>query len=104
MSKRRELIGQVISDKMQKTIIVRVTRLSKHVKYGRIIKRYTKFKAHDEKNIAKIGDTVRIQETRPLSKDKHFRLIMVLKKVKTPHFEIKEELTDTPKQEETVSE
>ena len=90
MGKRKEFSGTVISDKMQKTIIVRVTRMKKHPKYGRIIKGYNKFKVHDEKNIAKIGDIVRIQETRPLSKDKRFRLIEVLKKAPTAHFEIKE--------------
>ena len=90
MGKRKEFIGEVISDKMQKTIIVRVTRMSKHPKYSRIIKGYNKFKAHDEKNTAKTGDVVRIQETRPLSKEKHFRLIEVIKKAETPHIEIKE--------------
>lgn len=80
MGKRKEFTGTVISDKMQKTIIVRVTRMSKHPKYGRIIKKYNKFKVHDEKNTAKIGDIVRIEETRPLSKDKRFRLIEILKK------------------------
>ncbi|MFH1640574.1 MAG: 30S ribosomal protein S17, partial [Candidatus Omnitrophota bacterium] len=80
MGKRKEFIGEVVSDKMQKTIIVRVTGMSKHPKYGRIIKRYNKYKAHDEKNIAKIGDTVLIQETRPLSKDKRFRLVEITKK------------------------
>jgi small subunit ribosomal protein S17 len=91
MGKRKEFIGTVISDKMRKTIIVRTTRISKHPKYGRMIKRYNKFKAHDEKNTAKIGDTVRIQESRPLSKDKRFRLVEIIKKVQMPHFEIKEE-------------
>jgi small subunit ribosomal protein S17 len=80
MGKRKEFTGTVISDKMQKTIIVRVTRMSKHPKYSRIMKRYNKFKVHDEKNTAKIGDIVRIEETRPLSKDKRFRLIEILKK------------------------
>jgi len=73
--------GLVISDKMKKTIIVRVARLAKHPKYGKVIKKSNKFKVHDEKNIAKIGDIVRIEETRPLSKDKRWRLIEVIKKV-----------------------
>ncbi len=90
MGKRKQFTGVVISDKMQKTRIVKIMRLSKHRKYGKIIKRYNKYKAHDEKNTAKIGDTVRIEETRPLSKDKHFRIIEVLQKVKTPHVETKE--------------
>ena len=93
MGKRKEFIGTVISDKMQKTIIVRITQMKKHLKYGRIIKRYNKFKVHDEKNTAKVGDIVRIQETRPLSKDKRFRLIEVVKKSQIPHIEISEATT-----------
>jgi len=91
MGKRKEFIGTVTSDKMQKTIIVRVTRMSKHPKYGRIIKRFNKFKAHDEKNLAKVGDTVRIEETRPISKDKNFRMIEIVKKAAGSQIEIKEE-------------
>lgn len=83
MGKRKEFVGQVISDKMQKTVIVRITRLSKHPKYGRILKKYTKFKAHDEKNISKVGDTVRIEETSPISKSKHFRVVEILQKAKS---------------------
>jgi small subunit ribosomal protein S17 len=93
MGKRKEFIGTVISDKMQKTIIVRITRLSKHPKYGRITKKYNKYKTHDEKKAAKIGDMVRIRETRPLSKDKRFRLLEIVKKSKSPSVEIKEEIT-----------
>jgi len=89
MSKRKEFTGTVISDRMQKTIIVKVMRISKHPKYGRIIKKYNKFKVHDEKNSAKMNDTVRIEETRPLSKDKRFKLIEVIKKAKI-HIEVKE--------------
>lgn len=92
MGKRKEFTGTVISDKMQKTIIVRITRMAKHPKYKRIIKRYSKFKVHDEKNIAKVGDMVWIQETRPLSKDKRFRIIEVLKKAETSRSEVKEEV------------
>ena len=92
MGKRREFIGTVISDRMQKTIIVRIMRLKEHPKYSRIMKRYNKFKVHDEKNTAKIGDIVRIQESRPLSKDKYFRLIEIVKKAQTPHLDIKEEI------------
>jgi small subunit ribosomal protein S17 len=90
MGKKKEFVGEVISDKMQKTIIVSVTGMSKHPKYGRIIKRCNKYKAHDEKNTAKIGDLVRIQETRPLSKDKHFRLVEVTKKAKIIQHALKE--------------
>lgn len=71
--------GTVVSDKMKKTIVVRVERLTRHPLYGKIIKKYRKFKAHDENNSAKIGDSVRIIETRPLSKDKRWRLLEILK-------------------------
>lgn len=77
---RKLRTGVVVSDKMKKTIIVRVTQLAKHPKYGKVIKKSSKFKVHDEKNMAKLGDMVRIQETRPLSKDKRFRLIEIIKK------------------------
>ncbi|MBM3255157.1 MAG: 30S ribosomal protein S17 [Candidatus Omnitrophica bacterium] len=92
MGKRREYIGEVVSDKMQKTIVVRVMSLAKHPKYGRIIRKYNKFKAHDEKKIARAGDEVRIAETRPLSKDKRFRLVSVVKKALAPHLDLKEEI------------
>jgi small subunit ribosomal protein S17 len=90
MNKRKKFVGIVTSDKMQKTVIVRVTHLAKHPKYGKVIKKYNKFKAHDEKGIAKMGDTVRIEETRPLSKDKRFRVEGVVKKAKVAHLEVKE--------------
>jgi small subunit ribosomal protein S17 len=77
---RKQRTGKVVSNKMQKTIVVQVESSFVHKDYGKVIKRFNKFKAHDEKNIAKIGDTVLIEETRPLSKDKHFRLIEVIKK------------------------
>ena len=92
MGKRKQYIGTVISDKMQKTIVVRISRTAKHPKYGRIVKKHNKFKVHDEKGIAKLGDLVRIEETRPLSKDKRFRLVEVIKKAQIPHIEIKEEI------------
>lgn len=80
MGKRKQFIGTVTSDKMQKTVIVRVLQMSKHPKYSRIMRNYNKFKAHDEKSVAKMGDTVKIEETRPLSKDKRFRVLEVVKK------------------------
>jgi small subunit ribosomal protein S17 len=92
MGKRKTFVGTVISDKMQKTVIVSIMRLSKHPKYSKIVKRYSKFKAHDEKNLAKVGDSVRIEETRPLSKDKRFRVVQIIKKAQTPHAELKEEV------------
>jgi len=102
MGKTKELIGTVISDKMQKTIIVRIMRLAKHAKYSRVVKRYAKFKVHDEKNAAKIGDVVKIQETRPLSKDKRFRLLGVVKK-SAEHPQIKEEAVEKIGKKEKVS-
>lgn len=78
--KRKVRTGIVVSDKMQKTIVVRVTRTQAHSRYSRISTKHKKFKVHDEKNEAKIGDTVRIMETRPMSKDKHFRLVEIIKK------------------------
>jgi small subunit ribosomal protein S17 len=92
MGKRKGFIGTVLSDKMKKTIIVRVTRISKHPKYGKILKRYNKFKVHDEANAAKVGDSVRIEETRPLSKEKRFRLMEVIKRAGAGHLELKEEI------------
>ena len=77
--KRKELIGTVVSDKMQKTIVVKVERLVKHPLYKKTIKKFKKFKVHDEENKAKVGDKVRIVETRPLSKHKRWRLVEVLK-------------------------
>jgi small subunit ribosomal protein S17 len=90
MGKRKELIGLVVSDKMQKTVVVKALRISKHPKYSRIMKSHNKFKAHDEKSIAKLGDTVRIEETRPLSKDKRFRVLEVVKKAEAPDIVIDE--------------
>jgi small subunit ribosomal protein S17 len=79
---RKERIGKVVSNKMQKTITVAVDRKVKHPIYGKFVNRTTKFKAHDEANTAGIGDTVRIMETRPLSKDKRWRLVEVVEKAK----------------------
>jgi small subunit ribosomal protein S17 len=85
MGKRREFIGEVVSDKMQKTVVVKVITISKHPKYSRIMKSHNKFKAHNEEGVAKLGDTVRIEETRPLSKDKRFRVLEVVKKAQAAH-------------------
>lgn len=81
-SNRKEKVGLVTSNKMTKTIVVSVERQIKHPKYGKFIKRTSKFMAHDEKNESNIGDTVRIVETRPLSKNKCWRLIEVIEKAK----------------------
>ena len=79
-TKRKERVGVVISDKMDKTITVQVERVSHHPVYNKSIRTATKFKAHDEVNTAKVGDVVRIQETRPLSKTKRWRLVEVVKR------------------------
>lgn len=79
-SNRLVLQGKVVSDKMDKTIVVEVEYLKKHRLYKKPIRRHSKFKAHDEDNSAKIGDVVRIEECRPYSKEKHFRLVEIVKK------------------------
>ena len=78
--KRKERVGEVISNKMAKTIVVRVERRFSHPQFKKIITAYKKFYAHDEKAEAKIGDTVRIEETRPLSKLKRWKLIEVVER------------------------
>src|SRR5215218_8217366 len=77
---RKERIGEVISNKMSKTIVVRVERRFPHPQYRKVVTAYTKFYAHDEKNEAKPGDRVRIQEARPLSKLKRWRLVEVVER------------------------
>jgi small subunit ribosomal protein S17 len=79
---RKEKVGVVTSNKMSKSIVVSVMRKVKHPKYGKFVNKTSKFVAHDEKNECSIGDTVRIAETRPLSKTKNWRLVAVLEKVK----------------------
>jgi small subunit ribosomal protein S17 len=81
-NERKERTGKVVSNKMQKTITVAVDRKVKHPIYGKFVNRTTKFKAHDEQNTAGIGDTVRIAETRPISKDKRWRLVEIVEKAK----------------------
>ncbi len=92
MGKRKEFIGTVVSDKMNKTVVVKVMQMNKHPKYSRIIKVYNKFKADDRGGLAKMGDTVRIEETRPLSKDKRFRVVEVIKKAQALDIEKIEEI------------
>ncbi len=77
-SNARTVVGKVISDKMQKTIVVLVERTVKHPKYGKIMKRRTKLHAHDENQVCKIGNTVKIRESRPLSKMKSWVLVEVI--------------------------
>ena len=79
---RKTRTGTVVSDKMDKTIVVAIEDHVKHPLYGKIVKRTYKLKAHDEKNECSIGDTVKVMETRPLSKDKRWRLVEIVEKVK----------------------
>lgn len=79
---RKERVGVVTSDKMEKSIVVSVERKVKHPKYGKFVKKTTKFVAHDENNDCNIGDTVKIMETRPLSKSKNWRLVEIIERAK----------------------
>ena len=76
--RRRILVGKVTSDKMDKTVVVRVERLKQHPKYGKVMRIHNKYKVHDEENSAKIGDTVKIVEASPFSKEKRWALVEVL--------------------------
>ena len=80
---RKERTGLVVSNKMDKSITILVERKVKHPKYGKFVKKSTKFMAHDEKNECNIGDTVRIMETRPLSKNKCWRLVEIIERAKS---------------------
>jgi small subunit ribosomal protein S17 len=79
---RKTRVGVVVSDKMDKTIVVAIRNRVKHPLYGKIMNRTNKIKVHDEQNQCGIGDTVKIMETRPLSKDKHWRLVEIIEKAK----------------------
>ena len=79
---RKTRIGKVVSDKMDKTIVVAIEDHVRHPLYGKIVKETYKLKAHDEENTAGIGDTVNVMETRPLSKDKRWRLVEIVEKAK----------------------
>lgn len=79
-NKRKVVRGRVVSDKMDKTIVVEIETTRSHPLYGRRVKYSKRFKAHDENNECKVGDLVEIMETRPLSKDKHFRLVRIVEK------------------------
>lgn len=79
---RKTRIGEVVSDKMDKTIVVAINTKVRHPLYGKMVNRTRKFKAHDENNECGIGDTVKIMETRPLSKDKRWRLVEIVEKAK----------------------
>jgi small subunit ribosomal protein S17 len=79
---RKMRVGVVVSDKMQKTVVVQIDRRVPHPMYGKMVTRTKKLKAHDEENSAKLGDTVRIMETRPLSKDKRWRVVEIVERAR----------------------
>jgi small subunit ribosomal protein S17 len=79
---RKTRIGMVVSDKMAKTVVVSIERRVQHPVYGKMVRRTKKLKAHDEQNEAKTGDTVRIMETRPLSKDKRWRVVEIIERAR----------------------
>jgi small subunit ribosomal protein S17 len=81
---RKERLGEVVSDKMDKTIVVQVERRFRHARFKKVVTAYARFYAHDEKNEAKVGDQVRIQETRPLSRTKCWRLVEVVERNDEP--------------------
>ncbi len=81
-SARKTRVGMVVSDKMQKTVVVSIERRVQHPVYGKMVRRTKKLKAHDEQNEAKTGDTVRIMETRPLSKDKRWRVVEIIERAR----------------------
>ncbi|MEW6189809.1 MAG: 30S ribosomal protein S17 [Actinomycetota bacterium] len=80
--KRKVRVGKVVSDKMDKTVVVAVESIVRHPLYKKIMRRTTKFKAHDENNECRVGDVVKIMETRPLSKEKRWRVVSILEKAK----------------------
>ena len=79
--RRKLMTGRVVSDAMQKTVVVTIERLVKHEEYGKYVRRRSRFKVHDEKNECKVGDVIRFMETRPLSKDKRWRLVDFVQRV-----------------------
>lgn len=79
---RREWVGHVVSNKMNKTVVVAVDRFVRHPFYRKVMRRVTKLKAHDEQNACQVGDRVRVIETRPISKDKHWRVVQIVEKGK----------------------
>jgi small subunit ribosomal protein S17 len=93
MGNRKELSGEVVSNKMEKTVVVKVRRMVKHPLYGRYIRRSTNLKAHDEKGACQPGDSVRIRESRPISKDKHWKVIKIVK-ASIPAAEIIEDINN----------
>ncbi len=81
-TRRKVRVGKVVSDRMEKTVVVSIERLVKHATYGRYVRRRSKFKVHDEKNECRVGDVIRFTETRPLSKDKRWRFVEFVERAK----------------------
>lgn len=81
-ARRKTRVGKVVSDRMDKTVVVSIERLVKHPTYGRYVRQRAKFKVHDEKNECKTGDTIRFMETRPMSKDKRWRFVAFVERAK----------------------
>lgn len=81
-NRRKTRVGKVVSDRMDKTVVVSIERLVKHPTYGRYVRRRSKFKVHDEKNECRIGDVIRFMETRPISKDKRWRFVGFVERAK----------------------
>jgi small subunit ribosomal protein S17 len=81
-SRRKARVGKVVSDRMDKTVVVSIERLVKHAVYGRYVRRRAKFKVHDEKNECRVGDTIRFMETRPMSKDKRWRFVAFVERAR----------------------
>ena len=82
-SSRKRLVGSVIGDKMDKTVVVRVERMVRHRRYGKVLRRVKKYKAHDEKNACRVGDLVRIVESRPLSREKRWAVEEIVKRAES---------------------
>ncbi len=93
-TKRKVRTGKVVSDKMQKTVVVAVERLVRHPIYKKVLRKTKKYKVHDEKNECKVGDLVRIEETRPLSKEKRWRVVEIIKRGEMVEV-LPEEISDT---------
>jgi len=81
-ARRKVRVGRVVSDRMEKTVVVSIERLVKHPTVGRYVRRRSKFKVHDEKNECRVGDTIRFMETRPMSKDKRWRFVGFVERAK----------------------
>jgi len=79
-SRRKTVVGMVVSDRMQKTVVVAVERVFRHADYNKLLRRRTKVKAHDEENACKVGDRVLLAETRPLSREKRWRVVQIVQK------------------------